>query len=233
MVKDKVKCVIVEDEQHNMRLIQKYVGQINRLELVGSYVSPLEMINAEVLEETQIIYLDIQTPGMTGIDFLKSFPVQAEIILITAYGQYALDGYELNITDYLLKPVEFPRFLSATNKAISRIETAKRLSMLDDDKFIMLKVDKRLVRVSIGDIVYIKSDWNYMHVHLRNMKYVVLGTLSDMEQDLQQHNFVRIHKSYLINICHLDYVEGNQVQIAGEKLQISRGYKTEFLRRII
>jgi DNA-binding LytR/AlgR family response regulator len=227
-----IKCVIVEDEQHTARLIENYISQLEQLECIGTFVSPLELLNFKELEEVQIIYLDIQTPGMTGIDFLKLKPVKAEVVFITAYSQYAIESYELNIVDYVLKPVEFPRFIKATQKAINQINYKKiKINKLDStSEFIHFKVDKKLVRVNVKDIIYVQSDWNYVHVFTLEKKYMILSTMKAIIKDLSSYNFVRIHKSYLINLDHFKSIEGNLVELNYEiKLQVSRNYKQDLL----
>jgi DNA-binding LytR/AlgR family response regulator len=230
---EKIKCVIIEDEQHTSRLMEDYVSKIKQLELMGTFISPISLLNYDKLDEIQLIYLDIQMPEMTGIDFLKSIPTNAEIILTTAYSEYALQGYELNVTDYLLKPVELGRFIAATNKAIENIKLKQlRDTKSGDDEYIIVKVDKKHVKINIKDIVYIQSDWNYMNIYTTKEKHMVLGTLKSIEETLSAKNFVRIHKSYLINLSHVEFIEGNQVQLNGIKLQISRNYKNTLLERL-
>lgn len=232
MKEKRYKCVIVEDEQHTARLMENYVSQVTKIELIGSFISPLELLNFERLSEVQIMYLDIQTPGMTGVDFIKSIPNKAEIIFATAYSEYALDGYNLNITYYLLKPVELPRFIQATDKAIKQIELKNQPSASQEQEHVMLKVDKKLMRVALNDIVYIESDWNYVYVHTIEKRLVVLSTMKKMEELFSPHNFIRIHKSFLINLNFFESIEGNTLIVNGNKLLVSRGYKNSLLEAL-
>lgn len=235
MKKDiKVKCIIVEDEQYTTLLMENYVSQMKNLELLGTFVSPLDVLSFDRLDEVQIIYLDIQMPGMTGVEFLKSKAIEAEIIFTTAYSKYAIEGYELNITDYLLKPVEFPRFVKATQKAIEKIRLkAQAPQSPSTPANITLKVDKKLVRVSVEDIIFVQSDWNYIHVYTHDKKYMVLRTMKAIERMLEPFNFVRIHKSYLINFDQLISLEGNMVEMFGNhRIQVSRNYKLGLLHKL-
>lgn len=229
---DKIKCVIVEDEQHNMRLLESHVSKVERLELVGSFISPIELLNSSCLNDIQIIYLDIQMPNMTGVEFLKSVPTTAEVIFTTAYSEYAIEGYNLNVTDYLLKPIELPRFLQATNKAIENIELKSKPSESKLPEYMMLKVDKKLVKVYVKEIVYVQSDWNYVHVYTVSDKYMILSTLKNMEETLSKYQFIRIHKTHIINPDYFEFMEGNQVQVNGVKLQVGRSHKEELLKKI-
>ena len=231
----KIKCVVVEDEQHTARLMENYISQIKQLEWLGSFVTPVELLNFARIDEVQIIYLDIQMPGMTGVDFLKLKPVNAEIVFTTAYSKYALEGYELDVTDYLLKPVELPRFIKATQKAIDRIHLKSSQSNTNEKRseYILLKVDKKLVRVAVNEIIYVQSDWNYVHVHTLQKKYMVLSTMKGMENELASYDFVRIHKSFLINLHYFESIEGNLVQLkSGTRLQVSRNYKQGLMERL-
>lgn len=228
MTDSKIKCVIVEDEQHNTELLEHYIGQIHNLELLGSFTNPIELLNFPNFSEVQIIYLDIQMPGMTGVEFLKAKPTNAAVIFTTAYSEYALDGYELEIVDYLLKPVELPRFIKATQKAIKQIyiNNYKDITPNITPDFIFFKVNKKLIKVLVADIIYIKADWNYIHVYTTKGKYIVLSTMKGIEANLSIYNFIRIHKSYLINPQHFESIEDNIVRLNGDiELTVSRNYK--------
>ncbi|WP_459210806.1 LytR/AlgR family response regulator transcription factor [Aquimarina rhabdastrellae] len=230
MKNTKINCVIVEDEQHNMLLLENYIEKMDNLNLIGSFISPVQLLNFDKLSEVQIIYLDIQMPEMTGIEFLKSIATTAQIILTTAYSEYAIEGYELNITDYLLKPVGFSRFVKATSKAIDIIELQQTKLASNTTDFLMFKVDKRVVKVFVKDIIYIESDWNYIHVHTTDTKIMVLSTLKNIDEKLKEYNFVKIHKSFIINFDHFESIEGNLVQVNGAKLTVSRNYKENLLK---
>jgi len=240
-MKEVYKCIIVEDELPNIRLLESYVSNIESLELMATFVSPVDLINFKRLDEVDIIYLDIQMPVMTGIELLKTISTRAQVIMTTSYSDYAIEGFDLDVTDYLLKPIEFSRFLKASNKAIERIQlrySGKQdvvpsvVSSKSSDEFVMLKVDKKLMKVVLKDIVFVQSDWNYVYVHTKTEKLVVLSTMKNIESNLNGDNFIRIHKSYLINLDYFQYLEGNQVSVNGQLLQVSRGYKADLLKRI-
>lgn len=235
MSNSKIKCVIVEDEEHTTMLMENYIGQMDQLEHIGSFVTPLELLNFDRIKEVQIIYLDIQMPDMTGIDFLKLKPINAEVIFTTAYSKYAVEGYELNVIDYLLKPVKLPRFIKATQKAIEQIylKTTQKSVTSPPDEHLILKVDKKLVKVEIRDILYIQSDWNYVNVHTAQKKYMVLGSLKSMKQELERFKFIRIHKSFLINLKHFKALEGNMIELSNDiKLHVSRNYKQTLIKHL-
>ena len=233
MIQEIINCVIIEDEEPNKRLLENYIEQIDSLKLIGSFNSPIEFVSSGNLTNVQILYLDIQMPEMTGIEFLRAIPTDAEVIFTTAYPDFALQGYELNVTDYLLKPIEFDRFLRATNKAMSNIKLKKdATNIIEEQEYIFFKADKRLIRMAIKDIVYIKADWNYVHVVTKKSKVMVLSTMKSIEDDLSNSNFVRIHKSFIINLDYFEFIEGNRVSVNGEYLQVSRGYKVDLMKAL-
>ncbi|MCL3779498.1 response regulator transcription factor [Prolixibacteraceae bacterium JC049] len=229
---NKYKCIIVEDEQPNMRLLESYVSELEQLELIGTFVSPLQLLNSDALRDAQIIFLDIQMPAMTGIEFLKSIPVDAQVIITTAYTEYALQGYELNVTDYLLKPIEFLRFVQATQKAIDQLKLLDGVEESKPEAHIMLKVDKKLMKFQLRDIVYVMSDWNYIHVFTQKGKHVVLSSMKAMERQLNGNNFCRVHQSYLVNMDYFEFIEGNQISVGGSLIQVSRRYKEQLMKFI-
>jgi DNA-binding LytR/AlgR family response regulator len=232
MTNKKIKCVILEDEKHTSRLLVDYVSKIEQLELLGVFISPVEFLNYTRINEVQLIYLDIQMPEMTGIDFLKFNTINAEIIITTAYSEYALKGYELNVTDYLLKPIELHRFIQASQKAIEKLSLKKHSNSQETTEHLFLKVNNKIVKITIDDIVYIKSDWNYIHLFTSSDKYMTLSTMKDIEKKISGYKFIRIHKSYIINMKYFEFLEGNQVQVNGTKLQVSRNYKKQLTELI-
>ena len=229
---EKIKCVIVEDEDHSRMLIEDYISKVATLELIGSFTSPIDLLNFTNLDDVQIIYLDIQMPDMTGIEFLKTIPVNAEVIFTTAYSDYALEGYSLNVTDYLLKPVELSRFMQATHKASDNIQIKKKKKIFGKEDCIVLKVDKKLVKVSVNDIIYIQSNWDYVHIMMRKKKYIVHSTMKNVEDLLSKYQFIRIHKSYLINANLIDFMEGNVIVVQGKRLPVSRRCKDNLMKKL-
>ncbi len=150
-------CVIIEDEEHNTRLIENYISQVDELHLLASFVSTLDLLNFEDKEKIDIIQREIQTPVMTGVDFLKMHNVkQAEVFITTAYDNYAMKGYEFDVTDYLLKPVELPRFITASQKAISRITLKAQVSVQPNEgSFLLLNVDTKPIRIAPKELIFI------------------------------------------------------------------------------
>ena len=232
------KCVILEDEVFSGKLIEDYVSKNPNLQLLGSFLSPIDFINSDVYHDAEIIYLDIQMPEMSGIEFLKQLSPKAEIIITTANPEFAIEGFSLNVTDYLLKPIEYVKFIQATNKSIDKLKIKKQIlnntppQKNGEREYLFLKVDKKQIKIYINDIVYIEGAWNYIIVHTTTQQYIVLEKMKTLENRLVNTNFHRIHKSFIVNIDFLEFIEGNNGYFNGKELPISRSYKAGLIERI-
>jgi DNA-binding LytR/AlgR family response regulator len=231
-----IKCVILEDEVFSRKLMEDYVNKKPDLELVGSFISPIDFIESEVYHQVQLIYLDIQMPGMSGIEFLKELSPNAEVIITTANPNFALEGFSLNLTDYLMKPIEYIKFIQATNKAIEKINVQKQISekqkLASSEEYLFLKVDKKQIKIYIKNIVYIEGAWNYLIIHTTSEQFIVYEKLKTLEEKLSGKNFFRIHKSYITNIQFLEFIEGNIGFFNGKELPISRSYKAQLIEKV-
>ncbi|WP_299884163.1 LytTR family DNA-binding domain-containing protein [uncultured Lacinutrix sp.] len=227
----KLNIIIIDDEQLARKLLENYISKIEHLDLIGSFKSPIEALSLLKEKSIDIILLDIRMPDISGLDFLKTLENPSAIILTTAYREYALEGYEHNVTDYLLKPIEFSRFLKAINKVdINKNDTTTNYKK--EIEYINLKYNKKTYRIALSSILYVKGENEYVNYYLKNdEKLLIYGTLKDIELKLPSSNFIRIHRSYIININEIDYVEGNRVVIQNQKLPISDSYKKIFLEK--
>ena len=219
------KCIIIDDEKPARMLIENYCDKIDFLEVVGSFKSPLNALPLFEKDKIDLVFLDIQMPDISGIDFLKTFQTQhAKVIFTTAYREYALEGYELDVIDYLLKPIPFHRFLKAINKVKESLSPAPITSgtvenNVTSSKTLQLRANKRIYRVPIDDILYIQSENEYVAYHtLSYGKLMIHGALKALENQLIQDSFLRIHRSYIINLTKIHYVEGNQVYLDQTKI---------------
>lgn len=230
------KCVILEDEIFSRKLMEDYVSKKNDLELIGKFISPIDFIESEVYNDAEIIYLDIQMPEMSGIEFLKQLSPKAEIIITTANPNFALEGFSLNLTDYLMKPIEYIKFIQATNKAIQKIIIKEKLSepmsLPKEEGYLFLKVDKKQIKIYVKNIIYIEGAWNYIIVHTTGQQYIVHEKMKVLEEKLSCQNFFRIHKSYIVNIDFLEFIEGNLGYFNGKELPISRSYKAQLIELV-
>ncbi|MCT4666056.1 MAG: LytTR family DNA-binding domain-containing protein [Flavobacteriales bacterium] len=230
---EKIKCVILEDEILSSQLMEEYITKHENLELIGSYISPVDFIGTKAYTDAQIIFLDIHMPEMSGIDFLKELKPQSEIIMTTANPEYALEGFNLNVVDYLLKPIEYIKFIQATDKALNRLNKASFIPENKEKKdYLFLKVEKKQIKIFTKDIVYIEGAWNYIIIHTTQEQFIVLEKMKDLEDRLPKNNFFRIHKSYIGNTDFLEFIEGNEGFFNGKRLPISRGIKAQLIDKI-
>jgi len=224
-----LKCLIVDDEPLSLDVLEMYVNDTPGLELVGRCLDAFEAMRMLKENEVDIMFLDINMPKLSGINLVKSLEKLPEIVFTTAYPEYAVEGFELNVLDYLVKPISFERFTKAVNKAFSKLEpTTERLSAA----FIMVKSDKRLHRISISDILYIQSMGDFIKIHTRDKTFIGSETLRNTESLLPPDHFIRIHKSYIISVMAFKYIEGNQVKIGEQMLPIGQTYKEKLLRKL-
>ncbi len=212
-----LKCVIIDDEELARTLLKMYVDKTGFLELVGSFESPInamEILNSEVVD---VVLLDIQMPDLKGTDFAKMIPSSTKIIFTTAYSEYALDGFELNALDYLLKPITFERFLQAVNKIESKIKVG-------DNEFITIKSGYDLHKIKFTDILYIQSDSEYVVFYMKGKKIMSYQTLKSLEESLPQSLFMRVHRSYIINKKAVTSLVGKDLTINDIKIPVSARY---------
>lgn len=224
-----MKCIIIEDQAPARRVIQKFVDDYGNLTLMGSFSSALEGLEFLKTNDVDLIFLDIHLPKLSGIDFIQSLTNPPSIILTTAFTEYAVQGYELNIVDYLVKPFSFERFVKAVNKVESRKKLQGDTTTIEDKVF-FIKSGYDYIKVSHKDILYIQSDLDYTEVHLQDKKYISQDTLNHWENQLKHKLFVRVHKSYLINVAQIFKISGNTVYLSGKiSIPIGRAYKDRFL----
>ncbi|WP_339794612.1 LytTR family DNA-binding domain-containing protein [uncultured Imperialibacter sp.] len=231
----KIRCIIVDDEELARALIKEYVSKIPTLELVGAYKSPLEAM--EVLQTTPIdlMFLDIQMPELTGIQFLKSLEKKPVVIFTTAYPEYALEGYELDVVDYLVKPVSIERFLHGVNKATKILHNKTGNSgTTSQQDFIVVHADHKIYRLPLADILYIEGLREYVSYFTADGKRIIaLESLKKLEEILPSHMFMRVHKSYIVPINRVRVIEGNMVMIEKKGIPIGASYKEATLKALM
>ena len=225
----KVNCLVVDDEELARTLLENYISRLPHLNLVEKCVNPMDALKALEENDIDLIFLDIQMPEMSGIDFLKSLHKKPKVIFTTAYSDYAIEGYQLDVVDYLLKPFSFERFLQAVNKAVDLISSTS--NPLEKD-YLLVKSEHKVHKIKYEDIHYIQSMREYVAYFLPKRKILALNSLKKLEEELPSDQFIRIHKSYIIPIQKVTTLEGNMVHIGNEKLPIGNLYKEEVLKRI-
>ncbi len=226
-------CLIVEDEPLARNLMTEYVRKIPYLNLIEACSSPLAAIEILRKQSVDLLFLDIQMPEITGISLLKALQKKPMVILTTAYSEYALEGYELDVIDYLLKPITFERFLRAVEKASQR--TSVPTTTVSENKpadvaqpFIFVKDGTKLVKIRWDDILYVEGLKDYVTIHTKQQKIVSLQRIKSLEEQLPSDKFIRIHHSYIIAISAIDVIHKGEVQIGTAQIPISDTYRKSF-----
>lgn len=231
----KLNCVIVEDEPLARNLLTEYVRKVPSLNLIEACSSPIAALEVLRNNAVDVLFLDVQMPELTGISLLKVLKKRPLVVLTTAYSEYALQGYELDVVDYLLKPITFERFLRSVDKVTERLESKKSPVVVErppvtvDQPFVFIKDGTKLVKVVFDDILYVEGLKDYVTIHLKtNQKIVSLQRLKALEDQLPADKFIRIHNSFIVALQAIDVVHKNNVQVQGVQLPIGETYKKSF-----
>ncbi|MFK7772978.1 MAG: LytR/AlgR family response regulator transcription factor [Saprospiraceae bacterium] len=227
-----IRCMIVDDEPLSQRVIQRYLNDVPFLELVATCSHALEAMEVLKKESIQLIFLDINMPRLSGINFVKTLSNPPLIIFTTAYPEYAVEGFELEAVDYLLKPFSFERLLKATYKAQKLIETENTSKNISAPNHFVFKSDKKLYKLDFEEVLYFQAYGDYVKIFTSKKLYVTKERLTNIEKELPKNMFFKIHRSYIIALNAVEYVEGNQVKIAEELLPISQTFREELVSRI-
>ncbi|PWE00951.1 LytR/AlgR family response regulator transcription factor [Marinilabilia rubra] len=234
MKKQQHKCIIIDDEPIAIRIIREHLEPFESLECLGGFTNPLKAMEFLSSEKVDLIFLDINMPGLSGIDLFKSLAHKPQIIFTTAYREYAVDAFDLDAVDYLVKPVPFERFVKAINKFLEIAnEQGFSYDKTQEKAYIILKSDKKHHKVAFSDITIIESLDNYIKIHNQNTgSLVCYESLSAIEQKLPKNDFLRIHRSFIVNIHHIKAFTASYVEIGDRKLTIGRNYKEEVAKRL-
>ncbi|MTK52276.1 LytTR family DNA-binding domain-containing protein [Paludibacter sp.] len=221
-----VRCLLVDDEDLALDVLEMYASRIPQLNVVGRCADVQEAVAFMQKDPVELVFLDIQMPGLTGMEWAARLIGQTKVIFCTAYDEFALQGYEVNAVDYLLKPFSFERFEKAVEKALVLIESAKKsVGMEEETLCLTIKSDGKLFRIKQKDILYFHSLSNYYKVVTVEKKLIAYGSLSALESELPTEDFIRIHRSYLVAIDKIQAYSGSEVVINGEKLAVGRAYR--------
>ena len=220
----KISCLVIEDEPASQEILRKYISDFPQLECRHYCSNAFEAADILRSDRIDLIFLDINMPRLSGMEFYKSLVNPPAVIFTTAYAEYAAEGFEVNAVDYLVKPFPFDRFLKAVNKYID-IKESKPLA----DEYILLMADKKMHKVDVSSILFAEGMSDYVKVHTDKMTLIVLITLQKLQEQLPGYLFKRIHKSFIISIDRLEYVDGNFVVINKHQIPIGQTYRSEFL----
>ncbi len=226
----KLKCIITDDEPIARKGLQNYVERIDFLELVGVCEDAIQLNNQLKSQQADLLFLDIEMPYMTGIELLNSLSNPPKVIITSAYAEYAIKGYDLEVSDYLLKPISFDRFLKAVNKAYDQLISSQTPVVQD---YLFVKTSLKLEKIRFNDMRFIEGVENYVAIYTSDGKIITHTTLRTILQKLPPERFVQVHKSYLVNIDKIDSIEGNLLGIGKNKIPLSRTYKETALEIIL
>ncbi len=226
---EKYSCIIIEDEPLALERTKNFVEKIPFLFLNGSFDNALKGLEYLNNNEVDLLFLDINMDELSGIELLESSKIKSQVIITTAYQQYALKGFELQVTDYLLKPFNFNRFLQAVNKAQANLSLRMAESSRD---FIFIKTENRLEKITLTDIIYIEGKRDYRCIHTTSKKIMTLQNFSDLEQIIPSNIVCRVHKSYMVGLNKIESIERSRIKIADQLIPISDTYKKLFAKQI-
>lgn len=230
-----IKCVIIDDEPLAIKVVENHLKEFQNFEVIETFNNPIEALSLLEKGNVDVLFLDINMPKMNGLDFANTLNSKMNIVITSAYREYAVESYDLNVLDYLVKPIPFNRFLKTINKITQQVYLQKGIQKEEDssnESFIFLKVDKKLVKIKFEDILYVESLKDYIKVFTTSGNYLVHKSLTSMTEELPDSNFIRIHRSYTIAIDKVKSVEGNLIEITTNKIPIGRKY-VHHAKRII
>lgn len=228
-----LRCIVVDDEQIGREGIADYITEIDSLKLVGLCKDATEASNLMNTVAVDLVFLDIQMPKITGLEFIKTLKNPPLIIVCTAYPSYAIEGFDLNVLDYMVKPVTNSRFLKAVNKALSQHRLLQSNQENDEDDFFFIKSDSQFVKILKKDILFVEAMENYVTIRLTDKNYMTLLSLKKIKEELAGGEFYQTHRSFLVNLSHITKLEGSQIFIGEKIIPISRNLQKEVYDLII
>lgn len=225
-----MNCIVIDDEDFSRKILTSYIGMMDDLALVAEYDDPVAAL-PNITEQIDLIFLDMEMPRMTGIEMLDSVKNLPQVIITTSRPEYAADAFSYSVTDYLVKPFQFPRFAKAVQRAKEAYDTHK-LNNVVDSSDVYVRTDSRIVKVDLQEVLYVEALADYVVFQLANEKLVVHGTMKNLEQKLAPHDFVRIHRSFIVNINKVSSIQDLQVNIGKKTIPIGGSYKDAFMKRL-
>ncbi|MBK3518637.1 LytR/AlgR family response regulator transcription factor [Carboxylicivirga marina] len=232
----RINCLIIDDEPLAVEVIQNHINKLDSLNVVDTCHRAAEAFDILRTKKIDLLFLDIQMPGLTGLEFLRSLRHPPKVILTTAFKEYALEGYELDIVDYLMKPISFERFVKAVNKFFEQqprdIELHQAKPACDDNNFLYIRTGKMVHKVLLKDIEYVESLKDYVNIHTSDRTITARQTLSSIENMLNEERFMRIHRSFIVSINHISGFTATTIAIADKNLPIGRNYKQQVFHQL-
>lgn len=235
-----LKCIIVDDEEMAIKVIESHIANVKELEVIGTFKNAVEAFAVLQQQHIDLVFLDIQMPKMTGLTMVRSLSHPPYIILTTAHREFALEGFDLNVIDYLLKPISFERFMKAVGKILrlEKIQQALPVNIgvqspsSDDEPFIYIKSDRQFIKVLLDEILYIESIKNHVKIVTQRTTHITLMSISEMEEKLPVQRFLRIHRSYIVAVSKIEKFTHAALGIGVAELPVGELYKNEVLKRL-
>lgn len=232
------KCIIVDDEAPAHRILERYITDAPSIQLVAKCYSAFEANIVLMENKIDIMFLDINMPKMNGLSFLSSLNKKPGVIITTAYRDYALEGFELNVIDYLQKPFSFERFMKSVNRALERMQPEVALQSIQEIKtkekeYLFIKEDKTIYKIDFKDILFVESLGDYNKIHTEKKTHIAYQTLKKLELTLPDNLLIRVHKSYIVSLRHIESIEGNQIKIKDKIIPIGKMYKSRINRLML
>ena len=233
---EKIKCIIVDDEPVAREILENHLSKIENVTIAGSCKNALEAFRIINTEQVDLIFLDINMPEISGLSFAKSINKSMKVIFTTAYREYAVDGFDLQAVDYLLKPISFERLLQALNKYLNENTPVRQKESVpvEEEKsdYFFVRSDRKMVRISYSEILYVESLSDYLKIHLKDKTVVTRETIVNIDAKLPQNDFIRIHRSYIVALNAIESFTNEFIEIGKKQLPISRSYKSDVLKRL-
>lgn len=227
-----IKCIITDDEPIARKGLKRYIGKIDYLTVIGECEDAIQLNTMLQSVQPDLLFLDIEMPHLTGLEFLASLRNPPKVIITSAHKEYALQGFELDVVDYLLKPIPFQRFLKAVNKVHALME-GELPEKEKEDEYIFVKSEKQLKKIYLKEILYVESMENYIIIHTLLSKEIVNTRLKSVLASLPEKYFLQVHRSYVVNLSQIKAIEGNQLLIAGDKIPVTRTLREQVYKAII
>ncbi|WP_026630524.1 LytR/AlgR family response regulator transcription factor [Dyadobacter alkalitolerans] len=234
----KIKAILVDDEPHAIEVLDNYLRNFSEIEIVARCQDAIQAFQVLRQREVDLMFLDVKMPGLTGTELLRSLKTPPKVVFTTAYQDYAVEGFDLNAVDYLLKPIPFERFLRAMDKVFTSlnvtnqsISIAQKAHVSNQDVFLYLKVDRKMVKVNVNDIFWVESLRDYIKVVLKDKVLITKQKISLLEELLPEDSFIRVHRSFIVAVDKVESYHAHKIEIAGKELPIGRNFRNDCQRR--
>ncbi len=226
-----MNCIIVDDEEFSRNVVKHYVGKTDGLKLVAECESATDAFNVLKSNEVDIVFLDVEMPEMSGLDLMKALDDTPQIIMITSRPNYAVEAFEYKVTDYLVKPVNYARFLKAVNKAESNLK-ATNVTVENQKDEVFVKADNKIIKLKLSEILFVEALSDYVILNTAKRKYIIHSTMKGLEKKLPESDFIRVHRSYIINMNKIEAIEDLSVNMPGKAIPIGASFKNSFMKRL-